>query len=197
MTFVKFCGMTREADVALACELGVQALGFVLWPNSPRFVSLARVSALVKAMPGAVTPVGVFVNPSAADLSGASSAGIRVMQIHGTSVPATGAHTVWRATSVGGELASVPADMMLLLDVHDPERHGGTGRTSDWSLAATIAAQRRVLLAGGLTSSNVIDAIRQVRPYGVDVASGIEDRPGIKNAQAMRAFMAAVREADQ
>jgi phosphoribosylanthranilate isomerase len=87
--------------------------------------------------------------------------------------------------------------MLLLLDVHDPERHGGTGRTIDWARAAAIAAARRVLLAGGLTSGNVADAIRQVRPYGVDVASGIEDRPGIKNAGAMKAFMAAVREADQ
>jgi phosphoribosylanthranilate isomerase len=197
MTYVKFCGMTREADVAAACELGVQAVGFVLWPGSPRCVSLARMSALIKEVAHGVAPVGVFVDPSEDDLSSAAAAGVEVMQIHGTRVPAGGVHTMWRARSVDGDVASVPEDMLLLLDVHDPERHGGTGRTIDWARAAAIAAARRVLLAGGLTSGNVADAIRQVRPYGVDVASGIEDRPGIKNAGAMKAFMAAVREADQ
>jgi phosphoribosylanthranilate isomerase len=197
MTFVKFCGMTREADVAAACELGVQALGFVLWPKSPRFVPVARAAALVKQLPEDVVPVGVFVDPSADDLSSASEAGIQIMQIHGSTVPAAVPHTLWRASSVDGDAASVPEGMMVLLDVQDPERHGGTGRTIDWSRAAAIAATRRVMLAGGLTPANVRAAIRCVRPFGVDVASGIEDRPGIKDAQAMRAFVAAVREADQ
>ena len=197
MTYVKFCGMTREVDVATACDLGVQALGFVLWPGSPRCVSLARVSALVKELPPGVAPVGVFVDPSDDDLASASDAGIEVMQVHGTHVPPRGAHPMWRARSVDGDVAAVPEDMLLLLDVHDPERHGGTGRTIDWARASAIAAARPVILAGGLTAMNVASAIRQVRPYGVDVASGIEDRPGIKNVEAMKAFMTAVREADQ
>jgi phosphoribosylanthranilate isomerase len=85
----------------------------------------------------------------------------------------------------------------IVLDAHDPVRHGGTGRTIDWNRAARIAAARRVLLAGGLTPANVAAAIRQVRPYGVDVASGIEDRPGIKDPELMRAFVRAVRQADE
>jgi phosphoribosylanthranilate isomerase len=197
MTFVKFCGMTREADVAAACVLGVQALGFVLWPKSPRFVAPARVASLVTRLPGDVAAVGVFVDPAPDDLVRASEAGIQVMQIHGSAVPAAVGHPMWRARSVNDELTSVPKEMLLLLDVDDPDRHGGTGRTIDWTRAAAIAAQRRIVLAGGLTAANVATAIRQVRPYGVDVATGIEDSPGIKNARAMKAFMAAVREADQ
>jgi phosphoribosylanthranilate isomerase len=197
MTFVKFCGMTREADVAAACALGVQAVGFVLWPKSPRFVPVARAAALVRQLPDDVAPVGVFVDPSADDLCSASDAGIKIMQIHGANVPVGVPYTLWRASGVEGDTASVPEELLLLLDVQDAERHGGTGRTIDWTRAATIAAARRVMLAGGLTPGNVREAIRRVRPFGVDVASGIEDRPGIKNAQAMRAFVAAVREADQ
>ena len=86
---------------------------------------------------------------------------------------------------------------IIVLDAHDPVRHGGTGRTIDWQRAARVAATRRVLLAGGLTAANVGEAIRTVRPYGVDVASGIEQQPGIKDAQAMQAFVTAVRTADE
>ena len=85
---------------------------------------------------------------------------------------------------------------LIVLDAHDPVRHGGTGRTINWTRAAQVAAARRILLAGGLNPANVGEAIRQVRPFGVDVASGIEQRPGIKDAQAMQAFVTAVREAE-
>jgi phosphoribosylanthranilate isomerase len=197
MTFVKFCGLCREADVAMACELGVQAVGFVLWSKSPRFVDVRRVASLVKLLPGGVPPVGVFVDPTADELRQAAEAGIEIVQIHGEVVPPYVPLPMWRAASVDSEVLAVPDEVTVLLDACDPQRHGGTGRTIDWVRAAAIAARRRVLLAGGLTADNVGDAIRQVHPFGVDVASGIEDRPGVKNVRAMKAFMAAVREADQ
>jgi len=197
MTFIKLCGMTRPEDVALAAELGADAVGFVLWPGSPRAVAPARLAALVGALPASTMAVGVFVTPSAGDIDRAVAAGIRVAQVHGA-IDARGASsvTVWVARSLDTGVSDLPVATTVVLDAHDPERHGGTGRTIDWSRAAQIAAGRRVVLAGGLTPANVTDAIRRVRPFGVDVASGIEDRPGVKNAQAMTAFVAAVREAD-
>jgi phosphoribosylanthranilate isomerase len=200
MTFIKFCGMTREEDLATAAELGIDAVGFVLWPKSPRAVSRDRLPALVKMLPPAVLPVAVFVQPAEEEVSFALDSGVLALQVHGvgsqevltTSVP------TWIGVRLeaGGIAPDVPQMIPIVLDAHDPVRHGGTGRTIDWDRAARVAATRRVLLAGGLTPANVADAIRKVRPYGVDVASGIEDRPGIKNAESMRAFVTAVREAE-
>jgi phosphoribosylanthranilate isomerase len=196
MTAIKFCGMTRAEDVALAIELGVDAVGFVLWSGSPRYVDAGRASTLIEGLPRHITPVGVYVRPSDADIARGIDAGIRVAQIHGAPdvafdrVPCE----VWLAASVENH---IPNGCTVLLDAHDPQRHGGTGRTIDWNQAAKIAFRQRVMLAGGLTAANVGDAIRAVRPYGVDVASGIEDAPGVKNAEAMKAFVSAVREADR
>jgi phosphoribosylanthranilate isomerase len=196
VTFIKFCGMTRAEDVATACALGVNAVGFVLWPASPRAVDRTRLAALIALLPPQVTPVGVFVSPGADDVQRARDAGVEVVQVHGDGGTPIGGGDVWVARTLDTDLDAVPLAQTVVLDAHDPVRHGGTGRTIDWARAATIAARRRVLLAGGLTPGNVGLAIRQVRPYGVDVASGIEDRPGIKNALAMTAFVAAVREAE-
>ena len=126
------------------------------------------------------------------------AAGVRAVQLHGVAGrPAwlVGCE-LWMAASLAAEglTPDVDDDCLLLLDAHDPERHGGTGRTINWTRAAAIAAQRPIMLAGGLHAGNVADAIRTVRPYGVDVASGIEERPGIKNADAMRDFVARVRQ---
>ena len=200
MTLIKFCGMTRANDVAAACELGVEAVGFVLWPKSPRHVQMRHLAPLIKMLPPTVTPVGVFVSPEDGDVRQAREAGVRVVQIHGDNARRFDGE-VWVARPLGTELdddlSTIFHDVTIVLDAHDPERHGGTGRTIDWARAAAVAARRKVLLAGGLTAANVGAAIDQVRPFGVDVASGIEDRPGIKNAQAMKAFVAAVREAER
>jgi phosphoribosylanthranilate isomerase len=194
MTFIKFCGMTREEDVARACELGIDAVGFVLWPGSARYVPAERVAALVRMLPSNVTPVGVFVSPTREEMTAARGAGVRVVQIHGPHAePHDDEEDVWVATSLDAGVATIAPRVTVVLDAHDPVRHGGTGRTIDWARAAAVAASRRVMLAGGLTPGNVAEAIRQVRPFGVDVASGIEDQPGIKDAQAMTDFVAAVR----
>jgi phosphoribosylanthranilate isomerase len=151
---------------------------------------------LIAALPPSVLPVGVFVAPAEDDVKRARSAGVRIAQVYdGDAVGWDG--EVWAARSLDSDLDGVPSDVTLVLDAHDPVRHGGTGRTIDWAHAAAVAARRRVLLAGGLTPVNVGAAVRHVRPFGVDVSSGIEDRPGVKNMQAMTAFVAAVREAEQ
>lgn len=196
MTFIKFCGMTRGEDVRVACELGVDALGFVMWPRSPRYVTPVQVSALVQQIPAAITAVGVLVSPSDDEIAAARHAGVQVVQVH-AAVPAETRSDTWVAATLDGGIDAIAAETMIVLDAHDPVRHGGTGRTIDWERAAAVAAHRRVLLAGGLTPTNVATAVRRVKPFGVDVASGIEDRPGIKNVQAMAAFVAAVREADR
>lgn len=194
--FIKFCGMTRAEDVAVACDLGVNAVGFVLWPKSPRSVRMNQLAALIKLLPPAVTPVGVFVAPDDDDVRQAREAGVRIVQVHDDDGRRFEGE-VWVARALDTDLDVVGPDLTIVLDAHDPVRHGGTGRSIDWARAAALAARRRVLLAGGLTPANVGAAIGQVRPFGVDVASGIEDRPGVKNAKAMKAFAAAVREAEQ
>ena len=195
---IKFCGMTREADIDTAVGLGVDAVGFVLWPQSPRAVRPDRLPALVGRVPSSVLPVGVFVRPSQNEVTAAVAAGIRTVQLHGVDdrpVWASG-FDLWMAASLrdDGYAPDVPEGCLLLLDAYDPDRHGGTGQQIDWGRAAKIAARRPVVLAGGLHAGNVAEAIRIVRPHGVDVASGIEERPGVKDADAMREFVARARQ---
>jgi phosphoribosylanthranilate isomerase len=196
MTAFKICGITREADAGLAVSLGASALGFVLWPGSPRHVPLARVRMMTATMPPFVTPVGVFVDPTAAEIIDAAGAGIRLAQIHGL-VPGESVLPVLRAVHLGDNEEGLDAEVgpiePVLLDAHDPLLHGGTGRTVDFERAAAVAARRVVVLAGGLTAANVADAIERVRPYAVDVASGVESAPGLKDHDKLRAFAKAVR----
>lgn len=200
MTAVKICGITRVEDAEAAAVFGANALGFVLWPQSPRHTSLEMVQRIAAFLPPYVVKVGVFVNPSAGDIGQAAASGIQVAQVHGD-LPAWGGRTpvpVIRAVHLGSDGAesiepNVP-DVTILLDAHDPERHGGTGTTVDWTRAALVARLRRVVLAGGLTPANVAQAIATVRPYAVDVASGVETSPGVKDHELMRRFIAAAKE---
>lgn len=197
MTAIKICGITREADAGLAVSLGANALGFVMWPGSPRHVPLARVRMIVAGLPPFVTPVGVFVDPTAGELADAADAGIRLAQVHGV-LAASSPLPVLRAVHLGdnedGLDIEVRPMVSVLLDANDPVRYGGTGKTVDWTRAAAVAARRRIVLAGGLTPLNVRDAIRTVKPYAVDVASGVEASPGIKDPAKLRAFVEAVKE---
>jgi phosphoribosylanthranilate isomerase len=203
MTTIKICGITRMEDAALAVSLGVHALGFVLWAPSPRAIPLREAASIVKRLPPIVATVAVFVDPSLEEATRAVDAGFGVVQVHGAApaweaiaaaVPR--AIRAVRLAADGTRLEpAVGEDTTVLLDAHDPVRHGGTGQVIDWSRAAAFATRRPVILAGGLTPANVGEAIRVVQPYGVDVASGVEERPGIKSSAALRAFVAAVHEA--
>lgn len=192
MTAVKICGITRLDDAAAAAALGASYLGFVLWPNSPRAATLDTVRKVVSALPAHVTPVGVFVNPGVDAVNAAADAGIRLAQVHAAAADGfAGARVpVVHAVHLAGDgVEPAVTDDLILLDAHDPQKHGGTGRTIDWPRAARIAATRRVILAGGLTPANVAEAIRTVRPFAVDVASGVEASPGIKDHDLLRAFI--------
>jgi len=200
MTAIKICGITRREDAELAASLGASFVGFVLWKDSPRAATLATVRQITPSLPKTVTPVGVFVDPTADEVMAAADAGIRMAQIHseapsflrGVTIPVVRAvHlAIDRIDGVEPDIA----DDLVLLDAHDPVKHGGTGKTVDWRRAALIAKSRRVILASGLTPSNVRQAISEVRPYAVDVASGVESQPGIKDHGLLRAFMAAAKE---
>jgi phosphoribosylanthranilate isomerase len=198
---VKICGITRLTDAEAAVEAGADALGFVFWPDSPRFVDPYRARAIVAALPPFVTAVGLFVNQPIEYVNGiASLVRLGAVQLHGDETPAYAARIgrpIVKAITVAapeeGPMAEWPASVTMLVDAHDPERRGGTGRTVDWGRAATVAAARRTLLAGGLTPDNVREAIAQVRPYGVDVSSGVEAKPGVKDRARLTALFDAIR----
>jgi phosphoribosylanthranilate isomerase len=200
---VKICGITRAADAELAASLGAAAVGFVTWPRSPRFVEPARARDIVRALPPFVTPVGVFVDQPAGHVKDVVAVvGLGAVQLHGNEdvgyCRAIGRRVI-KAASVAQATALAafwPPEVTLLLDAVDAERRGGTGETVDWTGAAALARQRRIILAGGLTPENVGEAIRTVRPFAVDVSSGVESAPGIKDEERLRAFFAAVAESE-
>ena len=201
--FVKVCGITRLEDANEAVACGAGALGFVFWPKSPRFVDPYRARAIVRSLPPFIATVGVFVNQPAEYLNGvASLVGLSAVQLHGDETPAFAAdirRPVIKAIAIGGGTDGAVVDgwadrVTLLLDADDPQKRGGTGRTIDWTRAAALAAARRVILSGGLTPDNVVDAIRTVRPFGIDVSSGVEQSPGIKDHDRLRALFDALTE---
>ena len=183
-----------------AVDAGAGAIGFIFWPASPRFIDPYRARKIAALLPPFVTPVGVFVNQPIDYMNGVSSlVRLGAVQLHGDETPglaATVARPVIKALSLGaGDARAWPAEVRLLLDVHDPVARGGTGRTIDWTAAADVAAQREILLAGGLTPDNVADAVARVRPFGIDVSSGVESAPGIKDHRRLRALFEAVHDA--
>jgi phosphoribosylanthranilate isomerase len=196
--FVKICGITRVEDAQAAVELGADAIGFVFWPGSPRFVDPERAREIIGTLPAGVMAVGVFVNQPAEDVNTiAARAGLAAVQMHGdetASYIATLTRPVIKAVVAGKDSVSNdwPERVTLLVDAHDPIRRGGTGLKADWSAAALLARTRRVLLAGGLTPENVAEAIAAVQPFGIDVSSGVELTPGVKDHQRLAALFVAV-----
>ncbi len=197
---VKICGITRLEDAEAAVAAGAGAIGFVFWPKSPRFVDPHRARRIAATLPPFVTAVGVFVNQPLEYVNAvAGVVRLGAVQLHGDETVAFASavtRPVMKAISIGGtDLRVWPARVRLLLDVHDPVARGGTGRTIDWAAAANLSAERQLLLAGGLAPDNVADAIARVRPFGIDVSSGVERAPGIKDHQRLRALFEAVHDA--
>jgi phosphoribosylanthranilate isomerase len=210
---VKICGITRPQDAELAIGLGARAVGFVFWPDSPRRIDPQAARAIAAGVPAGVAKVGVFVDETAEEIARVmDEAGLDVAQLHGHESPefcrelkvrlSASAPDVPRRVikaiglKNGGavNVSEFDSDIVLLLDTHDPERRGGTGKTVNWDVARDIAAMRPAILAGGLNAANVKLAIRSVRPYGIDVSSGVESSPGIKDPNRMRSFFEALHD---
>jgi phosphoribosylanthranilate isomerase len=197
---IKICGITRVADAAAAVEAGADAVGFVFWERSPRYVDPEFARRIVATLPPFVTPVGVFVNQAPGHVNDvARRVQLGAVQLHGDEAPvvaqAIEGPVIKSVAADAADALAWPDAVLLLVDAADPERRGGTGELADWAQAAAIAARRRVLLAGGLTPENVEEAVARVRPFGVDVSSGVEQSPGVKDPVKIQAFVTAARRA--
>jgi len=203
-TRIKICGLTRAADVDAAVQAGADAVGFVFYAKSPRHVLLAHAAELARRLPPFVMPVGLFVNASAAEIEAAIAAIPQLLlQFHGDESPqdcARAGRPFIRAARVAPgfdllDFASRFAQAQaLLLDAH-VDGYGGGGKVFDWSLVRS-AVPLPVVLSGGLHAGNVIQGIQLLRPWAVDVSSGVESAKGTKDVDAIRRFCDAVREAD-
>ncbi|MCI0640343.1 MAG: phosphoribosylanthranilate isomerase [Gemmataceae bacterium] len=206
---VKICGVTNEKDARAAVACGADALGLNFYPKSPRYVAPKTADRIARSLPPFVEPVALFVNASWEDMTTTVAAlpGIRTIQYHGDHLgepPQSTWRYIWAFSIKGQEdlrtiqqhldgLHAQPA--AILVDAHVPGLYGGTGQTAPWELLAGFSPGVPLILAGGLTPENVAEAIRIVRPYAVDVASGVEQSPGVKDAEKMRRFVEAVHAA--
>ncbi|MBT5923521.1 MAG: phosphoribosylanthranilate isomerase [Cellvibrionales bacterium] len=202
-TRVKICGITREQDALAAAYAGADALGFVFYPPSPRAVTAERAAELCRPLPPFVERVGLFVNASAADVQAVLDiVPLTLIQFHGNESPAfceQFATPYMKALRIGADdsgetLAQIKAHTAaqgFLLDAYEKGVPGGTGKTFDWSRIPS-GIDQPVILAGGLDADNVTHAIAEVAPYAVDVSSGIEQAPGIKDVEKINRFMQAV-----
>ena len=208
MARVKLCGITRHEDAELAASLDAWAIGFILWPGSRRAADPGVAAGIARTMRRRLELVGVFVNPTLDEVSRAAQGiGLTHVQLHGDEGPAfctavaerTGLRVI-KAVSVasGADIqaaARFHTDMHLLDAAATGSAGGGTGRTWDWKLAAQRHSNVPLILSGGLTPENVADGIAAVHPWAVDVASGVESEPGVKDHAKVEAFMAAAQQA--
>ena len=203
MTRIKICGIKTVHDALAAMDAGADMLGFNFYPKSPRYISVGRCRDIMSVMRkyGHIMYVGVFVNASTADIRAAlDTCGLNLAQLHGDETSEMLNSLYGRAFKAfrgvplnvnGFAREDAPA---FLVDASVKGAYGGTGVTADWPAAVELAKQYPLLLAGGLTPENVAEAVRRVRPWGVDVASGVESSPGVKDVNKLHAFVQAVRQ---
>ena len=193
--------MTQLKDALFAVEQGVDAVGFIFYKKSPRAVTMKTVREIIKKLPPLVETVGVFVNESAERVNKmADYCGLDLVQLHGEESPAF-CRKIHRRVIKAFRVKDLQSIKQLekfpvsgfLLDTFSDDLHGGTGKTFDWNLALPAKKIGPVILAGGLTPSNIRQAVRRVRPYGVDVCSGVEKSSGIKDLEKVRAFLKNIR----
>ena len=208
---VKICGITRWPDARCACEAGANFLGFNFYRRSPRYIEPAKAHAMVQRLPESVASVGIFVDARETDVvRTAQAVGLNYVQLQGRETPAKVSRLrralptvkIIKAIRVRKmlqlkELSRFADASAILLDGYDPLRPGGTGQAFDWSLAARAngRTRSRIFLAGGITAENVAEALRVVRPYAIDVCSGVESSPGKKDHAKIKALLRAVNAA--
>jgi phosphoribosylanthranilate isomerase len=204
----KICGITRYEDAAAAIDAGADALGFVFVPGTPRFITPADAAAILRRLPALVARTGLFVDVTHEEiLQTIEATGIDTVQLHGAEPPSLGTGLMSRVAVLKAFRIRGPGSLEALechrdacsawlLDAFVVGAHGGTGARFDWNLAVdAVGMGKPVVLAGGLDPTNVAEAIRQVRPYAVDVSSGVEASPGRKDPRKLREFLEAVRRA--
>ncbi len=207
-TQIKICGVTKANDARACVELGADMIGFNFYPASPRYIEPTIVRGIVDALPARTCVVGVFVDADTAEIRKlAKTAGVRCVQLHGRATPElcndlSREFRVIRALSTGAgfepEHAAAFTHCDVLIDAYHPELRGGTGQTCDWSAAlAAVRYTRFLILSGGLDAQNVGRAIAAVTPHAVDVCSGVESAPGVKNHRALKHFIRSVRMAER
>lgn len=202
MVRVKICGITNLEDALMAVEAGADALGFVFFGKSPRHISPDQAANIIRQLPPFVQTVGLFVNEEVETVnSTADLCGLDIIQLHGEETPEFCSRVSRRVIKAFRVKDMSTLDEMkdyqvagFLLDTWSRSAHGGTGKTFNWDIAADAAVEERIILAGGLTPENVAGAVRKVKPYAVDVSSGVEDTPRKKNSQKVRLFIRTVRE---
>ncbi len=197
----KICGMTQIKDAVFAVEQGADAVGFIFYNKSPRSVTMKLAKEIIAQLPPFVDTVGVFVNESVDRVNKiAEYCGLDLVQLHGEESPAF-CRKIRRRVIKAFRVKDLQSIKLLqdyavsgfLLDTFSDELQGGTGKVFDWNLALPAKKIGPVIMAGGLTPRNIKQAIRQVRPYGVDVCSGVEKEPGIKDPEKVRAFLENIR----
>ncbi len=203
--FIKICGITNAADARLASSMGANAIGFIFYRGSERYIAPDEAAGIIKTLPEHITKVGLFVHESMKTVREISHAtGLSAVQLIGDYAPDDlfGFETsIIKVFRVGNAFdpASVRPFVVdaYLLDTHKQGRYGGTGESFDWNIAVKVKEYGKVILSGGLNPDNIEEAIRFVRPYGVDVSSGVESRPGKKHPDRLRDFIARARSAHQ
>lgn len=208
LTKIKICGITNVADAHAAVDLGADALGFIFVPDTPRYIESQDAAQVISKLPPFITKVGVFADESPGTVSQTiQTCGLNVIQLHGSETPeycdnirSRGRSIIIKSFRVKDRhsLSPIPKYKVsaYLLDTYVKGKKGGTGETFNWDLAIEAKKYGRIIIAGGLTPENVAEAIRHVRPYAVDVGSGVEASPGKKDHAKIRAFIESVRTAD-
>jgi len=201
---LKVCGVTSLEDARAAIDCGAEYLGFNFYPKSPRYIAPQSARAIIERLPDDIISVGVFVNESRPEdvVEILRVSGAQMAQLHGDESPtycaSVGAERVIKALRTGDDfdarsVLDYPASAVLL-DAFDPKLYGGTGRTTNWAIAREAAKLTRIFLAGGLAPENIVEAIRAVEPFAVDVNSGVESAPGRKDANKLQALRHRMKE---
>ncbi len=206
MVKIKVCGITNIDDAYSAAGCGVDALGFIFYPKSQRYVAPVKAKEMIQKLPSEVIRVGVFVNHTIQEVKEVVQyCGLDLIQLHGDESPEYCARFPMSCLIKGvsfqreeeiGELRNYPVSAVLM-DAHDPGQYGGTGKNSDWKLAIRVKETHPLILAGGLNRENIREAIEKVRPQAVDINSGVEIQPGKKDPRKIKEIVEMVREIDR